>query len=368
MPSKEVPQPDHFTPVGPSKEPLEFVKLKTVDLGRFDEGPEARAELAEIVRVAMVEQGFFNVINHGVAEDVIERQVDIGYTVIKNTPQDEKLRLQSKIIENGSYPGFKPRAHWKVGGGVRDKIEQYNLYRDMSAHEQPKAIEPYIPEVQELVTYIHGNILAKICRLFALALKLDDADFFVKAHSSKGHDESWMRYMMYFDDFTDEEMRKSGGVWLNGHCDLSALSLLFSQPMSALQILEDDGEWRFVRHVPGGMIVNCGEIMSWWTGDYFRAAIHRVSQPPVDQRGHDRAGIFYFAVPNDEVVINTVLDQSPVLREAGVKMKYAPGEAPTSKDWVNGRIKMTGQSKVLDEKYKGVREEKVGNATTRWYG
>ncbi|KAK6420973.1 hypothetical protein LTR95_016880, partial [Oleoguttula sp. CCFEE 5521] len=99
------------------------------------------------------------------------------------------------------------------------------------------------------------------------------------------------------------------------------------------------------------------------------SAIHRVTQPPKDQRGHNRCGVFYFCLPNDEVVINTLLDESPVLRKAGVQMAHALEDAPTSKEWANARIKITGMkakfSKEEDEGNMAV--EKVGKVITRWY-
>lgn len=70
--------------------------------------------------------------------------------------------------------------------------------------------------------------------------------------------------------------------------------------MASLQVRDDAGTWRYVRHTPGGIIVNCGVFMEWYTGGYFKAANHRVAAPPADQRGHTRCGVFYFAVPNDD--------------------------------------------------------------------
>ncbi|KAJ5198169.1 uncharacterized protein N7498_007286 [Penicillium cinerascens] len=65
-------------------------------------------------------------------------------------------------------------------------------------------------------------------------------------------------------------------------------------------------------------------------GGYYKATIHRVCQPPADQRNQDRCGLFYFVVPNNHVKINTLLDESPVLRRAGVERKFEPGTEPTS--------------------------------------
>ena len=68
----------------------------------------------------------------------------------------------------------------------------------------------------------------------------------------------------------------------------------------------------------------------------------------MDQRGHDRSSVFYFCVPNDNIVIDTLLDKSPVLREARVEMAHKPEDFPTSKEWSNGRIKITGRNAVFD--------------------
>jgi isopenicillin N synthase-like dioxygenase len=122
----------------------------------------------------------------------------------------------------------------------------------------------------------------------------------------------------------------------------------------------------YVEHVPGAIIVNSGEIMQWFTGGYFKAAIHRVIEPPQDQRGHDRSSVFYFSVPNDDVVINTLLDRSPVLKKAVVEMAHKPEDAPTSKQWVSGRIKITGKNQDFDKSGNSV-VEKVGKVTTKWF-
>lgn len=368
MIAKSLPELDHFTPVGPSKEPLDFADLEILDLSRYDDGPEARRELADRVDQAMSTYGFFVITNHGITEEEIVRQVDIGHTILSRTPADEKQQLKADMLGKGEYPGFKPRGHWKAGNKP-DQIENFNVNRDMTLHTQPKALEPYRLEIQSFIETVHKDILYKVLRLFALALQISDEDFFVKLHDYNKHDESWFRWMEYYDENSSKE--DNDNLWLGGHQDLSALSLLFSQPMSTLQVrnYEDAAEWKYIPHIPGSIIVNAGEPMMWWTGDYFKAAVHRVVQPPRDQRGHDRSSAFYFVVPNDDVVINTLVDESPVLRKAGVKKWFKDEDAPTSKEWVNNRVKVTGQKALFqdgDDKLNKV-EQKIGTVTTTWF-
>lgn len=56
-------------------------------------------------------------------------------------------------------------------------------------------MEPYKPEIQEFIDYTHKEVLFKVLRLFAIALRIADEDFFVKLHSYEGHDETWLRYV-----------------------------------------------------------------------------------------------------------------------------------------------------------------------------
>jgi isopenicillin N synthase-like dioxygenase len=369
MVAERLPEADHFVPVELSNEPLDYADLETLDYSLYDEGHEARKGLAAQLRRAMTTQGFFVVVNHGITEKQITRQVDIGHTIFKHTPPEEKDRLTADILGKGEYPGFKPRGHWKAGGKP-DRIENFNVNRDMSTHKQPKALEPYRSEIQGMVDTIHKEVLGKTLRLFAIALEIIDEEFFVKLFDYDKHDESWARWMQYYADKTDTNDATGGSLWLGGHQDLSALSLLFSQPMASLQVrnYEDSAQWKYTRHVPGAIVVNAGEIMMWWTGDYFKAAVHRVIQPPRDQRGHDRSGFYYFAVPNDDVVINTLLEESPVLR-ANVKQKwFMEGEAPTSKEWCNNRIRVTGQKALFQkDDGKNTEQEKIGSVVTTWY-
>ena len=140
------------------------------------------------------------------------------------------------------------------------------------------------------------------------------------------------------------------------------LEVILTLLISILFLLE------YVHHIPGAIIVNAGEIMQWFTGGYFTAAIHRVVEPPADQLGYDRSGVFYFSVPNGDVVINTALEQSPVLRKASVQIAHKPEDAPTSDEWVTGRVKITGKATLFDKEEDGtMAEERVGSVTTKWF-
>lgn len=367
MPHAATPEIEHFIPVQPTGEALEYADLVCLDFSKWDDGPEAIKDLAKQLNNAMRTQGFFPIENHGISKDKIDRQVDIGYHVLTKTPLEDKRRFEGQMKERGSYQGFKLRNYWTIDQGVKDQIEQYNFNRDLGRREHPLTFQPFIPEVQELNDYVHKVILYRILTLFAISLDLPE-NFFTTRHKYETFDESWFRYMMYFHDHDEEDMQKTGGVWLKGHCDFGSITMLWSQPMASLQLMDHfSGKWRWVPYKPGAIVINAGEMMEWWTGGYYKATIHRVCQPPADQRHQNRCGLFYFVVPNEDVKINTLLDESRILRKAGVQKRFDPGQEPTSAQYRAARIGAYGTSALFTKKGSGVQEEVVGGIKTKHY-
>jgi hypothetical protein len=89
----------------------------------------------------------------------------------------------------------------------------------------------------------------------------------------------------------EEDEIKSKNVWFKGHTgkldllqhypllnispDFGSITLLYSQPVAALQILGLDGKWRWVKHIDNAIIVNAGDAMESFSGGYYKATIHR---------------------------------------------------------------------------------------------
>lgn len=130
------------------------------------------------------------------------------------------------------------------------------------------------------------------------------------------------------------------------------MTLLWSQPVAALQILSPDGKWRWVKHVENGIVVNAGDAMEFLSGGFYKATIHRVVQPPEDQRNHTRLGLIYFTVPDEDVKL-VPFTGSPVLQRAGIKRRFEDGDAPMMRDYRIGRASNFLKSKL----------QKTGNGT-----
>ena len=112
-------------------------------------------------------------------------------------------------------------------------------------------------------------------------------------------------------------------------------------------------------------IANAGDSMEMMSGGYYKATIHRVFQPPEDQRGHCRLGLFYFGYADDNVRLVPFKD-SPVLQRVGITRKCADEDAPTMGEWRVARTKVYGVSQ-LQRKDDVVEEQIVKGLVVKHY-
>ena len=112
-------------------------------------------------------------------------------------------------------------------------------------------------------------------------------------------------------------------------------------------------------------IVNAGDSMEMLSGGYYKATIHRVFQPPADQRGHTRLGLFFFGYADDDVRLVPFVE-SPVLQRVGITRKCRDEDAPTMGKWRVARTKVYGVSE-LQRKDERVEEQVVQGVVVKHY-
>ncbi|KAI0733309.1 hypothetical protein C8Q72DRAFT_633485 [Fomitopsis betulina] len=353
----------HYTKAPTTQEKLEYADLAILDFAKIGTS-EGRAELAVQLRDAMTTHGFFYIINHGLVQAENDRMFDIADVAFSGVPEEEKCNYLANIKDGGSYQGYKLRELWIIDGGVRDQIEHYNVNHDITRKQHPQAMRPLLPEVEAFAKFNHLQVLHPLLRLFAMGLELPE-DTFVNMHNFNAVGESYVRMMKYFPRPAEDEV-KAKQVWLKGHTDIGTITLLWSQPVNALQMLMPDGQWRYVRHIENALVVNSGDAMEFLSGGFYKPTIHRVVQPPQDQRGYDRLSLIYFGLTDDDVKLVPRVE-SPVLQKHGIQRRWADdADAPTMEVWRKGRTKAYGLVD-LTKKDSGIEENIVGGIPVKHY-
>ena len=144
------------------------------------------------------------------------------------------------------------------GGGV---LEPEATLTAESAHfprDHPDVIKSNIAEVEEFARSLHDKVLDPLFDLVSIALELPQ-DFFRNLHKYETKSEDHLRYMKYsaYDQEKLDRLLAADGLYSQGHTDLGTLTLLFRQPVAALQIKDHStGQWKWAKPLNGSLTVN----------------------------------------------------------------------------------------------------------------
>jgi len=305
-------------------------------------------------------------VGHGYSKDQMERMFDIADVPFSQVSDEEKQKYVASPKQTGSYQGYKLREYWHIDGGVRDQVENYNINHHVTRRSHPEAVRPVLPEISQFARHSHFNVLDPILRLMALGLELPEGTL-LNVHGWDKESETYVRFMKYYPRNAEDE-EKSKGVWLKGHTDFGTVTILYSQPVAALQILTHDGSWKWIKHIDNAIVVNAGDAMEFLSGGIYPATVHRVIQPPSDQRQCTRLGLFYFAIADEEVKL-APLNASPLLQREGIKRRFEKDEeAPSMGEWRKARTSAYGQTALTkSNKEEGIEEETINGVVVKHY-
>ncbi|KAJ5225886.1 naringenin-2-oxoglutarate 3-dioxygenase [Penicillium chermesinum] len=345
MPGKIIDRYDHV-PV--TKEDLDWADLVTLDLSQFEQ-PGGKESLVKQLDHAVRNVGFFYVKNFNISQEEVDRQFALGREFYA-LPLEEKLKYHNADdLAKGEYNGYRPAGHRIMGNGVKDNVQVYNIPKFDGYHnrQQPQVVADNIQEVETFSRKCHTEVVEKLLRLFAILLELPDEDQLVRDHQYDVKGEDHLRYMHY-SARSVEENKKVSGLYSAGHTDLGSITLLFRQPVAALQILNSQGEWKWVRPQDGTITINTCDALTALTGGLIKSSIHRVHAPPADQAHVDRLGVLYFARPNNHVILDPI-SNSPLLNRLGLHDNELTrlGQHLTMEEWV--KVRQTQQQRRVKD-------------------
>jgi len=313
---------------------LDWADLVTLDLSKFST-PDGRRALADQLKTAMHSVGFFYITNFGLTQEQVDRQFAIGKEIFE-LPVEEKLKYRADL-EHGDYNGYRPRGSIELFPGLRDNVEMYNVFKFIPELErsQPKVVQEHRAEIERFQRHIAQVVVQKLLVLIAIVLEMPE-DTLIEGHKYDDVSECHLRYIIYRAR-TAEENAKYENLYSRGHTDFGSLTLLFRQPIAALQIRMADGSWKWVKPYPGSITVNIADVFQFWTAGYLKSSVHRVVAPPPDQAHLDRLGLLYFLRPAHDLEFKTI--DSPLLKRLGLKPEKDEGEGIKAGDWVKARVK-----------------------------
>ncbi len=245
------------------------------------------SEVVEAVADASARFGFFQVVNHGLAPELLD-SVWVATRTFFARPQAEKRRLQrSKTNARGFYDRelTKNRRDLKEVLDI-GQIPCPELGDDHPANAQPVDGQNQWPAIDgfrdTMVSYLSACEELSLFLLSAFCLGLGEPARALHSGFAPGHT-SFLRLNHYplDDQLNPAEAAQTtplGDMALHHHSDAGALTVLAQDEVGGLQVAHPDGPsgWVDVAPVPGALVINTGDMMQVWSNDRYRAALHRV--------------------------------------------------------------------------------------------
>jgi len=155
-----------------------------------------------------------------------------------------------------------------------------------------------------------------------------------RRHEEKDLSESTARVIRF-----SAELHYKGQLMRN-HTDFGTISFVYNK-LGGLQVLvPGSDEWQYVKPLPGHVICNVGDALSFFSGGILRSNRHRVIAPPGHQTAYERWTVVYFVRASNPTVVRPLLEESSMIAEAVKNTPDAKFDTgATLEEWVGKRIK-----------------------------
>lgn len=283
------------------------------------------------IDTACREVGFFQLVGHGIPDDLINRLFNLADEFFASDLQ-EKLRWSSPDVEVERGYSAKGTEGFSYSLGLEQPPD---LMEAFSAGLEPLPDRPafhtdahhfFAPNIwpdhpaglrETMNTYWReaDRVVHRITSLMALALDLDE-DYF-EPFTDASTDTLRINYF----EGRPGETALPRQFGIGPHTDYGMCTLLLADDVPALQVYTKESEWRYIVPQVGALLVNLGDLMARWTNERWRSTLHRVM--PVlttDDQPRRRRSIPFFHEGNFDAYVECI----PTCTSADNPPRYPP--------------------------------------------
>ncbi|KAL4816946.1 hypothetical protein BDW67DRAFT_190650 [Aspergillus spinulosporus] len=276
---------------------------------------QERQKLADSVRRACIEVGFFYIKNHGIAGELIDRTFEAAH---KFFGLSKEQKVECYLAKSKNFRGYSPLYGEKPSNPELEKPIQgalseafdigYELAGDIRkgpGDPPPQDVyglhgenqwpdERLLPGFRKVYLEYFSQALElsrRLIRILALALDQEE-NFFDSAVEYPGV----LSRMLHYPPQPVEGQEIPGQA---AHTDWECFTILAQDRVPALQVRNNQGDWVAAPPIPGTLVVNIGDCLATWSNNRSKSTIHRV----VNLTGEERYSIpFFFGVDYNTMI------------------------------------------------------------------
>jgi isopenicillin N synthase-like dioxygenase len=322
-----------------------FTEIPIVDFTPMH-GPDAAARRAVgvAVRDACTRVGFFYARGHGIPPPVIDAAFAAAHAFFDLPDADKRavdvsrspnLRGYTALLAENTDPTARGDLHEGFDLALELPLDDPDVAAGVFGYG-PNQWPDRLPQMRDALLAYHAaarRFGERIFAAFALALDLDETFFAPLITKPMAH----MRVLHYPSQDGPVDDRQIG---IGAHSDYECFTMLATDTVPALQVLNSAGQWIHAPPIDGCLIVNVGDLMARWTNGLFASTVHRA----INRSGRRRYSIPYFfgtdAHARIEVLPTCVSPERPA--------RFPP---ITTSDYVRARFDATYAHRREDEAF-----------------
>lgn len=261
-------------------DPIPLVDLK-------DLNGSARDTVLRNINHACQHHGFFQIVNHGVHETVIQRMLEVAkefYTM----PAEHRAHLYSedpsRVVRLSTSFNIQKEEFFNWRDYLRHHcypLEDYIDFWPTKPSSYREVASKYCTEIREMILRLL-EVLSEILGL--------EPDFLNRALGKHGQHMA----VNYYPRCPNPELTYG----LPSHTDPNALTILLQDQVSGLQVLKN-GRWIAVQPIPNSFVVNIGDQLQVLSNGLYKSAIHRA----IVNSSESRISIPTFYCPSPDALI-----------------------------------------------------------------
>ena len=284
-----------------------------VDVSKI-ESPESQLAIAKEVTEACKQWGFLLIKGHGIPSKEIEEMFSLSKEFF-SMPEEKKAPFPLKESEVGYMGSFQD-------SGKDDKMSMW-FGGLPGTIKNNSGLPPFWYEHAEKVEafkHMCHSLVVKLLVCFAVGMGLPDRNFFADAHLENAGKGNSLRMLMYP---ARGERPQIEGSRMRQHTDSGSVTLLF-QEKAGLELLSPTGDWVQAPCIKDCILINLGDTLSLWSGNYLKATLHRVTFDglPYDQ---ERQSMAYFGAAHPDTVLKPIMTGQKISKYLSNGIEVEPG-------------------------------------------
>ncbi|KAF3432129.1 hypothetical protein FNV43_RR26868 [Rhamnella rubrinervis] len=251
------------------------ISIPTIDLsGCYDS--DLRSTIADQISRAARESGFFQITNHGIPSETIDRTI-AAIKAFHEQPTEIKSQFYSREMGSGVSYISNIDLYQSKAASWRDTL-QVRMGLNLPA---PEICRKEVVDWDREVKRLGEKLMGLLSEGLGLSTERLSEMTFLEGRLMAGH---------YYPYCPQPDLT----VGLASHTDPGVLTVLIQDRTGGLQV-KSGGAWVDVKPVPGAVVINVGDLFQIISNDEYKSVEHRVL---ANSSGEPRVSIAVFFNPS----------------------------------------------------------------------